>query len=209
MESSIGGGMGTEISRKSFIRSYWNYFIELEEQLLSTKRFVDFEKTNNKTFSIEYLKLLQATCSEIDVVAKIIAEYCSPEFKSIDNKNMQKWGLVIQNTFPDIGSIKVRFNNDYEITPWSNWKYEIYQDKNNRTRYRLISGCETPYWWIAYNKVKHERTSQYRDGQTNYMRANLENLISAMSALFILEKLFLDELKTPLDDYIKSKLFTL
>lgn len=196
------------ISNKMFIKSYWNYFIELEEQLISTKRFVDFDKSNNSTFSIEYLKLLQATCSEIDVVAKIIAEYKDSTFKSLDNKNIQKWGLVIQNAYPNIGNISAFFNNDYNLTPWYNWKYEIYQDKENRTRYRLVQGCETPSWWTAYNKVKHERTSQYKE-KTNYVRANLENLISSMAALFILEQLFLDELNNTESSaiYTPSKLF--
>ena len=58
--------MNTEITSQVFVRSYWNYYIELEDQLLATKRFVDFSDANFKTFSIEYLKLLQATRSEID-----------------------------------------------------------------------------------------------------------------------------------------------
>ena len=66
--------MKSEITTSQFIKSYWNYYLELEDQLIQTKRFVDFDISNYKTFSIEYLKLLQATCSEIDVVAKIIAE---------------------------------------------------------------------------------------------------------------------------------------
>ena len=94
--------MNTEITQLLFIRSYWSYFIELEKQLISTKRFVDFDKSNNKTFSIEYLKLLQATCSEIDVVAKIMAECFDSSFKSLNNKNIQKWGFVIQTVFPNI-----------------------------------------------------------------------------------------------------------
>lgn len=44
----------------TFKKSYWNYFLELEEQLISTKRFVTFDKNNFKSFSIEYLKLFQA-----------------------------------------------------------------------------------------------------------------------------------------------------
>lgn len=201
--------MNTEITSQMFVRSYWNYYIELEEQLLATKRFVEFNIANDKTFSIEYLKLLQATCSEIDVVAKIIAEYNDPHFKSIKSKNIQRWGLVIQKTFPEICKCSVFFNHDYAVTPWHNWKYEVFQDKDNHTRYRLVNGCETPHWWTAYNKVKHERTSKYKKEQTNYMRANLKNLITAMAALYILESLFISELSHEGDIYPfeESKLF--
>ncbi len=206
-----GGNMSAEITQQLFIRSYWNYYIELEEQLISTKRFVDFDKSNNKTFSVEYLKLLQATCSEIDVVAKIMAEHFDPAFKSLDNKNIQKWGLVIQTTFSNIENITVRFNNDYSIVPWCDWAYEKYINKKGNIGYRLIRGKQTPAWWTAYNKVKHERTSAYGNSQTNYARANLGNLISAMAALYILETLYLSRLGRNGDPVIcaKSKLFNL
>lgn len=112
--------MKNEITISQFIKSYWNYYLELEEQLIQTKRFVDFDVSNYKTFSIEYLKLLQATCSEIDVVAKIIAEKFDPNFSKLDNKNIQKWGFVIQSHFNEIQKKKVSFLNDFYITPWQN-----------------------------------------------------------------------------------------
>jgi len=201
--------MKAEITRQSFIKSYWDYFIDLEDQLLATRRFVNFDKSNNKTFSIEFLKLLQATCSEIDVVAKIISGHFDPSFNPRDNKNIQKWGFAIQANFPNIESIAVRFNNDYSIVPWHNWAYEKNVNKQGKTGYRLIKGKKTPEWWTAYNKVKHERALAYEDGQTNYALANLKNLISAMAALYILETLFLSSLGGNSDSitYTKSKLF--
>lgn len=62
-------GITTEIFKKS----YWNYFLELEEEFLLTQKYVTFDKLNFNTFSAEYIKLIQAVCSEIDVVAKEIA----------------------------------------------------------------------------------------------------------------------------------------
>lgn len=202
--------MKNEITISQFIKSYWNYYLELEDQLIQTKRFVDFDISNYKTFSIEYLKLLQATCSEIDVVAKIIAEKLDPTFLNLKSKNIQKWGFVIQKHFKEIQSKEVSFLNDLHITPWKNWAYEQYMDKNGHVRYKLASGAETPHWWTAYNKVKHERTSYYQKEKINYHRANLENLISAMSALFVLETLFIKQLSK--DDNVnltKSTLFEL
>lgn len=91
---------------------------------------------------------------------------------------------------------------------WQNWKYEKYTDKNGALRYRLLHGKETPFWWTAYNKVKHERTSHFKDGKVNYSRANQKNLIYAFAALFVLEKSYLEsiegETKTPNSE---SKLF--
>ena len=74
-----------------FIKSYWDYFLELEEQFIETKRFVAFDKANSKSYSIEYLKLYQAVCSEIDVVGKEIAVAVNPTFKIDKNtKNIVK-----------------------------------------------------------------------------------------------------------------------
>lgn len=200
--------MKNEITIFRFIKSYWNYYLELEEQLIQTKKFVDFDISNYKTFSMEFLKLLQATCSEIDVVAKVIAETFEPDFSNFSNKNISKWGFIIQKHFKDIQSKKVSFLKDLYITPWQNWLYEQYKDSKGQFRYRLADTAKTPPWWIAYNKVKHERTSYYQKGKTNYCRANLENLIYAMAALYILEMLFIKHLDEDNNVHIsKSSLF--
>lgn len=70
-------GITTEIFKKS----YWNYFLELEEEFLLTQKYVTFDKLNFNTFSAEYIKLIQAVCSEIDVVAKEIASYFNSSLK--------------------------------------------------------------------------------------------------------------------------------
>lgn len=191
--------MNEKITRQTFIRDYWSYYIELEEQLVSTKRYVDFSELNNKTFSVEYLKLLQATCGEIDVVAKVLSEYIDPTFMSQRYINIQKWGFVIQQAFPNIENTAVRFNNDYIVIPWHHWAYKKHEYRNGSVRYDLAKGKDTPKWWRAYNALKHERTSAYRKGKTNYVQANLGNVISAMAALYILEQLFLSCLDEEVD----------
>lgn len=89
--------MKNEITLSQFIKSYWNYYLELEEQLNQTKRFVDFDISNYKTFSIEYLKLLQATCSEIDVVAKIIAKNLILHFQNSIIRTYKNGGSLFKN----------------------------------------------------------------------------------------------------------------
>lgn len=191
-----------------FIKSYWNYYLELEEQFVATKKFVEFDISNSDTYSVEYLKLFQAVCSEIDVVAKILAEKFDPSFKEIENKNIQKWGYYLQSAYPYLENISAIFNGDYPVIPWQNWKYEKYTDKKGSLRYRLLQGKETPFWWIAYNKVKHERTSHFKDGKANYSRANQKNLIYALAALFVLEKSYLESIAEKQEpSYSESKLF--
>ena len=186
-----------EVNFQIFIKSYWNYFLELEQQFSDIRRYVDFSSKNNNTFSMEFLKLLQAVCSEIDVVAKVIDTYVDENFKGT---RINEWGYSLQQTFPEIQAKKVVFNDDYIVEPWKLWKYikeeqEIKTGKNKgkkRVVIKLDDKCKNPYWWSAYNKSKHERTSPYNNSSINYHRANLKNVVLAFSALYTLEKMFID-----------------
>lgn len=179
-----------EVNARSFVKSYWNYYIELEQQVLETRRYVDFSKKNNRTFSIEFLKLLHAICSEIDVTAKVIAGYINPSFKGA---TINCWGYELQQQFSNIQDCIVEFNQDYEIQPWKNWRYVIEErEKNGRKDFKIkLEGkAKNPQWWISYNKSKHERTSMYNNYDTNFERANLKHVTESLAALYIIEKLF-------------------
>ena len=83
---------------ESFIKHYWQYYRELEDEIIATRRYVDFDQGNFSTFSVEYLKLYQAICSEIDVLGKAIAHEINPAFKADDKQNnILKWWLVLQD----------------------------------------------------------------------------------------------------------------
>lgn len=204
-----------EVNAATFIKSYWNYFLELEQQLYDIRRYVDFNSKNNNTFSMEFLKLLQAVCSEIDVVAKVIDSYIDDNFKG---SRINEWGYPLQQLFPDIQSKRVTFNDDYDLQPWHNWFYiqeeqEIKKGVNKgktRTVIKLRDKCKNPEWWTAYNKSKHERTSPYNNSNINYNRANLKNVVSAFAALFVMESMFCDYIFNKENNHITkstSKLF--
>ena len=193
-----------------FIRSYWDYYLELEEQFKSTSKYVAFDSYNKNTYSVEYLKLFQAVCSEIDVVAKEIASRLDLSFKPDRNTTIYKWGYVLQNCLPDILTQKVVFNHEQIVAPWKNWMYEQYYDSNNHLRYRLKGNAKTLTWWKAYNDVKHTRTKTTDNGNINYSKANLGNLINSYAALFILESEYmftLSEQQQPVEGINDSKLF--
>ena len=193
-----------------FVRSYWDYYLELEEQFSQTKKYIAFDIHNKNTYSVEFLKLMQAVCSEIDVVAKEIASALDPSLKVDSSTNIQKWGYVLQNKLPKILTAEVVFNHDIRVTPWKNWVYEQYRDRKNALRYRLKGKAETPSWWSAYNSVKHQRTKITADGSINYTKANLENLIHSFAALYILETEYLTTLygeQEPVDGIRNSQLF--
>lgn len=49
--------------------------------ILTALKYVEFDKVNYKTFSIEFLTVLLSVCSEIDIVGKMIAKYFYNEFE--------------------------------------------------------------------------------------------------------------------------------
>lgn len=92
--------MAKELSEISkFVASYWNYYLELEEAFKQTQKYVAFDRHNDRTYSVEYLKLIQAVCSEIDVVAKEIAEHFDPNFSTIQRPNITHWGVCYHKQY--------------------------------------------------------------------------------------------------------------
>lgn len=93
------------------------------------KRYVEFSADNNKTYSIGYLKLYQAICSEIDVVGKEIAADVVPGFKVDSNSNIKKWGFNLQKVFGSIKDVEVTFDELYSVKPFENWECEEYDKR--------------------------------------------------------------------------------
>ena len=184
--------MAEELSEISkFVSSYWNYYLELEEAFKQTQKYVAFDRHNDRTYSVEYLKLIQAVCSEIDVVAKEIAEHFDPNFCTIQKPNITHWGYVIINNMPQIAKARIYFTNGYVVKPWDKFGYTQYPDKNGNIRYKLLPNCSTPSWWSDYNKMKHQRTSRNSDGEINFVKANLKNMVLSLAALYSLEWLYM------------------
>lgn len=178
-----------------FLKSYWSYFLELESQLIETKRYVEFSESNNKTYSIEYLKLYQAVCSEIDVVGKEIAINVNPDFLIKDNCSIKKWGFEMQQKFGSIKDALVLFNRETELQPFKKWQYEKTFSKKNTPYLRIVGGDDGVIkWWKDYNAVKHQRIGLVADNG-NFCLANQRNLVLAFSALFLMESMFIESLK--------------
>lgn len=185
-----------------FLKSYWEYYLELEKQFSETKRFVEFDKANSRAYSIEYLKLYQAVCSEIDVVGKEIAVALNPQFKIDNNTNIKKWGYEIQKKFPTMKNIVVQFNGDEHVQPFKNWEYELTRHSNGRTGLKLKDDKKAILWWTNYNSIKHRRIGLV-EGTKNFQLANQSNLILAFSALFILETLYINSFSK--SNFMKKK----
>ncbi|MBL6445672.1 hypothetical protein JMN32_05090 [Fulvivirga sp. 29W222] len=146
------------------ILSHWRYYLALESDLEKISRYIEFHPSNNKTYSIELAHLFLTSCSEIDVLFKLICTKFDPSSKASNINNYQDellnhhFEIVHEYVYLD------RFN--YGFQPFNQWH-----------EFKVLD------WWSAHNKVKHTRDQ-------HFPKANLINTLMAMGALLILNIYF-------------------
>ena len=141
-------------------KTHWNYFLSLERDLEVLSRYVEFATANEETFSIELARLLFAAASEVDVLAKLICTQLEPRRKP---NSISAYKPILLAGIPSLPTMTVyipRYGLEFE--PWSNW-----------------AGTSSPDWWVAYNKVKHQRDA-------HFAKATLKNAWNAVGGLLIL-----------------------
>lgn len=196
---------------REFVKNFWSYYLELERQFLETKRYVEFSENNSKAYSVEYLKLYQAICSEIDTVGKEIAADVVSDFVVDTNTNIKRWGYNLQKVFGNIKDDAVIFYDTYTVKPFENWVYEEYDKKLPNGKMgkdlRIVGQKKTIIWWRNYNDIKHQRIGLV-SGKKNFQLANQKNVVLSLAALFLLEWRYLNYINTGGDSIEPSQLFS-
>jgi len=155
-----------------FVTNYWNYFLSLEDEFINIETIIPVDDTNNNTFSINYMKIYFALCSEIDVIFKEFIEYNGWYTFSSSDGNFGKYKDIILQQLPKFTNEIIIFSEKKEIKPFNSW------DSNMK-----------PIWWEDYNNIKHNRTLKI-NGFESFKRANQENILNAFCALYQLEMYF-------------------
>jgi hypothetical protein len=137
--------------------SHWNYFLALEEDLENLSRYIELREDNFATYSIETAKILMAASQEVDVLFRAICRHYGAQAESIGD-----YCELMMKKHPAIF--------DAEVT--------LVHHALVRAPYKGWTKTHPPVWWSANNKVKHGR-------DTNFGSASLENVIDAVSALFL------------------------
>lgn len=140
-----------------------DYFNTLEEDLLEVARYVEFTPNNYKTHSVQFVRLLLAAGSEVDVACKALIRTFEPNAKP---ENIGHYRSHLLGQFPEIAEDVIscpRFG--LKLQPWKGWP------------------TAHPSWWHDYNSVKHDRIQ-------NYERANLENVLNATCGLGVIIQYF-------------------
>jgi hypothetical protein len=136
---------------------HWEYFLAIEDDLVTCSRFIEFNENNFDAYSIEFARILLASASEFDVVAKMICKEIKP---NKNPSNINEYRTLITNEFPKFYSTEIKIPRyALSFSPWIEWDND-----------------ENPDWWSSYNKVKHERNNHFSE-------ATLENVLLATSGL--------------------------
>lgn len=154
------------MNRNKFLITYWRYYETLEKDFIDTIRYVSLDESNYSTYSIEYARLLQTICSEVDVLMKEYCHILSPEKKEIKVENINDYARVIlekDKNFSNNSIYLKKYAHNLKLVPFANWEAE-----------------KSPEWWKCYNNVKHRRNHKMKD-------ANQKNVLYSLAGLYLLE----------------------
>ncbi len=147
---------------------YWRYAEIINEELGSASRYVEPVEENFSTYSLEFAKILLASCAEVEAVAKLLCGIINPNSRIDEqdaNVNMKAISKVIVSRFPEINHAKATIvSTEIDIFPFDVWVSE---------------NIKAPSWWLAYDKIKHERHHYF-----SY--ATYKNAIDSTAAMLIL-----------------------
>ena len=138
---------------------HWPYYLAFEEDIEKISRYIDFDKSNYCTHSIELARILLAASSETDVLLK---ELCMLIDSSKNPQRIDQYREILAANNISLNSHGVESSKyGLKLNPWSNWEKDI-----------------NPEWWWAYNRVKHERSNFFH-------LANLKNTLNSVAALLV------------------------
>lgn len=152
------------------VTKYYNYYFELERAMRKTEHFVTLDKDNYNAFSVRYDWLLQSVCGEIDSILKTLCRLIEPK---ANVKTISSYYSVIGSYIPTLIDDEVMINQtDITLKPWEKWNANA-----------------SPTWWRCYNGIKHDRCGEtISKNKPNFKFANQQNVLNALSALYLLEQ---------------------
>ncbi|RZS94080.1 hypothetical protein [Cuneatibacter caecimuris] len=158
------------MTRQEFEIRVWPYYLRLEREFIETLNYVEFSEDNFLTYSIEYEKQLLSICSEIDMLCK---ELCKEIDADKELRHIYQYAEILCD-YQNISEIKIIFEiNQKKYIPFDGWTVS-----------------DSPKWWKAYNKVKHDRLKN-----NNFKSGNLENVFMALAGLYLLNRIYFRQIK--------------
>lgn len=188
---------------ETFKKVFWNHFLAIDRDFFNLNQYIELVEDNDKTYSVKLMSLYMIICSEIDSIGKALARKSTNKLK--DDCDITEWFYYIQNkctviNFDDmsllnredkkefkIDEFEVNFLGNRKIIPWKNFKSCKKKNSKNKVYFEWEYKEDMFEWWKNHNDVKHKRTELDKNGNMNYRKASLGNVIYAFSALYVLE----------------------
>ena len=199
--------------------AFWTFYRKLQDQFLRMTRYIEFNEDNFHVYSLELLMLYQTICNEVEVVSKTLAGFTKAAadvdleratfgdcWFYIQNKYQfhEHWKFSENDRLKDgvsLAKAEVKFLGVYPLRPFE--KFHVVNATNERgyTFHQIQEGCVFPVWWSSHNKIKHRRVQIVNHSQSIsfYKEANLINVAYAFAALYILDRIVLEQLGTRAD----------
>lgn len=210
---------------KLAVEVYWRYYLELEGELIGTDRYVSIDPRNGATFSIEYNELFQAICSEVETVAKSMANLMGAAISSSARVDITDWWFPIQDAYrfdselrpthpgddslPSLAEAEVSLLGRHNVVPWNGFRCKRKESGTDsgggKGKLAIDDVHPAPDWWHAHNDLKHARSVLLTDGEEikqRWTNANQRNTVRAISGLYVLEMAMLESIGT--DDDLDS-----
>lgn len=109
------------MTTQEFEKTYWKYYLNLENDFLATEKYVAIDVDNKDAFSIEYMKILQMVCAEIDVVTKSFCKEIDASFKGDKINHYCKKITTEYTVFPK-DSVRLLLCK-IDLNPWAGWTF--------------------------------------------------------------------------------------
>jgi hypothetical protein len=149
------------------LQAHWDYFIALDEDLWTLRRYIAFEEANLGTYSIECHRIIQMAALETEAVLYHMCRLRSRNDKDCQKspgrtrpfkKLLEHLKGVLEEHGLELGKICVRYIGSLEVQPFPS------------------SDPSALPWWDAYTALKHRRHEALQ-------KATLQHALQAVGAL--------------------------
>lgn len=165
--------------------SYWPIYKNIEEEVIQLTKYINFSDDQLNVYSMYIANLIIRIVIEIEALSKELYQNNGGPNVYDDNGNLRnlffdtdciqylddKWGICNRDII--VSCSKFNFINQ---------QYKIIKPLKKANK----SGTSSARWNKAYQAIKHDR-------QNNLKKGNLENLIYALGALYILNIYYRNE----------------
>lgn len=152
-------------------KQYWPVYERLEREFRELTFSISLDDVNLDAFSMYLAELVLRIGQECENVGKSLAKKLdlSPPSGAVENLKFQKLGTLLCTTIPlntktvEVHWIYQSLTNNL-LSPFSSWSTGV---------------SANPVWYVAYNKLKHDRDANFR-------KATYRNVLEGLAGLFIL-----------------------